>query len=96
MTNTMKILMAGAAATLGLASAAVAQQSGQPNNAQHQTMTPEQHRQMMSDGTMGEGQMKMIMNDPQKREQMTEMMAGCNRMMQMMGNMSDMNGKPNK
>lgn len=94
MTNTMKILMAGAAAALGLASAAVAQQSGQPNSAQHQTMTPEQHRQMMSGGKMGEGQMKMMMNDPQMRKQMTEMMGNCNRMMQMMGGMSG-SAKPN-
>ena len=94
MTKTMKMLMAGAAASLGLASAAVAQQGTQQNDAQHQTMTPEQHRQMMSGGNMGQGQMNMMMNDPQMRKQMTEMMTNCNRMMQMMSNMSDMDMKP--
>lgn len=93
MTKTMKILMAGAAASLGLASAAVAQQGTQQNSAQHQTMTPEQHRQMMSGGNMGQGQMNMMMNDPEMRKQMTEMMGNCNRMMQMMGSMSDMKPK---
>lgn len=95
MKKTMKILVAGAVAGLGLASAALAQQSTQQNTAQHQTMTPEQHRQMMSGGNMGQGHMNMMMNDPQMRKQMTEMMANCNRMMQMMGNMSGMNIKPN-
>lgn len=93
MTKTMKMLMAGAAASLGLASAAVAQQGTQQNSAQHQTMTPEQHRQMMSGGNMGQGQMNMMMNDPEMRKQMTEMMGNCNRMMQMMGSMSDMKPK---
>ena len=93
MTKTMKMLMAGAAASLGLASAAVAQQGTQQNSAQNQTMTPEQHRQMMSAGNMGQGQMNMMMNDPEMRKQMTEMMGNCNRMMQMMGSMSDMKPK---
>lgn len=96
MTNTVKIVVTGAVAALGLASAAVAQQTAQPNNAQGQAMTPQQHRQMMSGGNMGQGNMGMMMNDPQMRKQMTDMMAGCTRMMQMMGNMSGMNAKPNR
>ena len=94
MTKTVKILVTGAVAALGLGSAAVAQQSNQPNSAQQQTMTPEQHRQMMSGGNMGQGHMQM-MNDPQMRKQMMEMMGSCTRMMQMMGNMSGMNSKTN-
>lgn len=92
MTKTIKMMVTGVVAGLGLASAAVAQQSTQQKTAQHQTMTPEQHRQMMSGGNMGQGQMQM--NNPQMHKQMMEMMASCNRMMQMMGNMSDMNMKP--
>ena len=92
MTKSMKMVVTGIVAGLGLASAAVAQQSTQQNTAQHQTMTPEQHRQMMSGGNMGQGQMQM--NNPQMHKQMTEMMARCTRMMKMMGNMSDMNMKP--
>lgn len=94
MTKTVKILVTGAVGAFSLGSAAVAQQSTQPNSAQRQTMTPEQHRQMMSGGNMGEGQMNM-MNDPQMRKQMMDMMANCNRMMQMMGNMSGMNTSRN-
>ena len=95
MTKSMKMVVTGVVAGLGLASAAVAQQSPQQNTAQHQGMTPEQHRQMMSGGNMGQGQMNMTINDPQMRKQMTDMMASCNRMMQMMGNMSAMNANPN-
>ena len=90
MTKRMKIVVTGIVAGLGLASAAVAQQSPQQNAEQRQGMTPEQHRQMMSGGNMGQGQM-MMMNDPQMRKQMMDMMASCTRMMQMMGNMSGMN-----
>ncbi len=48
---------------------------------------------MMSGGNMGKGQMQM--NDPQMHKQMMEMMASCNRMMQMMGNMSGMDSRAN-
>ena len=92
MTKRMKIVVTGIVAGLGLASAAVAQQSPQQNTEQRQGMTPEQHRQMMSGGNMGQGQMQM--NDPQMRKQMMDMMASCNRMMQMMGNMSGMSSTP--
>lgn len=92
MTKTMKMMVTGIVAGLGLASAAVAQQSPQQNTAQRQGMTPEQHRQMMSGGNMGQGQMQM--NGPMHKEMM-EMMASCNRMMQMMGNMSGTNSRAN-
>lgn len=95
MRKTVKIVVTGAVAAFSLGSAAVAQQTAQPNNAQRQTMTPEQHRQMMSGGNMGQGHMGMMMNDPQMRKQMTDMMGSCTRMMQMMGNMSGMNARPN-
>ena len=95
MTKTMKMLVMGVVGAVGLTSAAVAQQSTQQNTAQRQGMTPEQHRQMMSGGNMGQGHMNMMMNDPQMRKQMTDMMANCNRMMQMMGNMSGTNTRPN-
>ena len=95
MTKTIKMLMTGVVGAVGLSSAAVAQQSTQQDNAQHQGMTPEQHRQMMAGGNMAKGQMNMMMNDPQMRKQMTDMMASCTRMMQMMGNMSAMDANPN-
>lgn len=94
MTKSMKMIVTGVVAGLGLASVAVAQQkSPLQNSAQRQGMTPEQHRQMMSGGNMGKGQMQM--NDPQMHKQMMEMMASCNRMMQMMGNMSGMDSRAN-
>lgn len=90
MNNNLKMIGMGALAALGLASAAVAQQ----NNAQKPAMSAEQHRQMMSGGSGNGGMMGMMMNDPEMRKQMTEMMSNCNRMMEKMGNMSSMDMKP--
>lgn len=88
----LKMIGIGALAAVGLASAAVAQNS----NARQPAMSAEQHRQMMSDGTMrGGGQMMgMMMNDPEMRKQMADMMGQCNRMMKQMGDMSNMDMKP--
>ncbi len=82
MTNTLKIAAVGALAALGLASAAVAQQS----SGQMPNMTAQQHQQMMAGG-MQNGQMMATMADPQMRQQMMQMMKDCNQMMQQMGNM---------
>lgn len=90
MKNNLKIIGIGAVAAFGLASAAVAQQ----NNPQKPAMSGEQHRQMMSGGMQNGGMMGMMMNDPEMRKQMTEMMSNCNRMMEKMGNMSGMDMKP--
>ena len=90
MKNNLKIIGLSALAALGLASAAVAQQS----NAQKPAMSAEQHRQMMSGGTENGGMMGMMKNDPEMRKQMTEMMSNCNRMMEKMGNMFGMDMKP--
>lgn len=92
MKKNLKIIGVGALAAIGLASAAVAQQS----DAQQPAMSAEQHRQMMSGGNMaGNGQMMgMMMNDPEMRKQMAEMMDNCNRMMKQMGSMSNMDVKP--
>ncbi len=90
MKKNLKIIGMGALAALGLASAAVAQQS----SPQKPAMSAEQHRQMMSGG-MENGRMTgMMMNDPEMRKQMTEMMSNCNRMMEKMGNMSGKDMKP--
>ncbi len=86
MKKNLKIVAVGALAAIGLASGAVAQQNST-------AMSAEQPRQTMSGG-MQNGQMMTMMADPKMREQMTEMMAGCNRMMQKMGNMSNMDMKP--
>ena len=89
MMNNLKIAAVGALAALGFASAAVAQQSG----AQKPNMPVGQHQQMKS-GSMHNGQMMATMADPQMRQQMMEMMKGCNQMMQHMGDMSQGNTKP--
>lgn len=89
MTNTFKIAAVGALAALGLASAAVAQQS----NAQKPNMSAEQHQQMMSGG-MQHGQMKPMMADPKMQQQMMQMMKDCNQMMQQMGNMPRADATP--
>ncbi len=92
MKKNLKIIGVGALAAVGLASAAVAQQS----NTQQPAMSAEQHRQMMSDGNkMGNGQMMgKMMTDPEMRKQMGAMMDNCNRMMKQMGSMSNMDMKP--
>lgn len=80
----LKIAAVGAVAAFGLATAAVAQQG----NTQRQPMTAQQHREMMSGGMMGNGQKtKMMMDNPKMRQQMTDMMASCNKMMRQMGSM---------
>lgn len=89
MMNTLKIAAVGAVAALGLASAAVAQQS----SGQKPNMTAQQHQQMMAGG-MQNGQMMATMADPQMRQQMMEMMKGCNQMMQQMGNMARTDATP--
>lgn len=89
MINTLKIAAVGAVAALGLASAAVAQQS----SGQKPNMTAQQHQQMMSGG-MQNGQMMATMADPQMGQQMMEMMKGCNQMMKQMGDMRGMNSPP--
>jgi hypothetical protein len=77
MTKTMKMIVTGVVGAVGLTSAAVAQQSTQQNTAQHQGMTPEQHRQMMSGGNMGQGQMQGQMQG-MTPEQHRQMMSGGN------------------
>lgn len=89
MTNTFKIAAVGALAALGLASAAVAQQS----SAQKPNMSAEQHQQMMSGG-MQHGQMMGMMADPKMQQQMIQMMKDCNQMMQQMGNMPGAKAAP--
>ena len=77
MTNILKIAAVGALAAFGLASAAVAQQNNEPKP----NMSAQQHQQMRSGG-MQNGHMVEMMADPKMRQQMTEMMKGCNQMMQ--------------
>ena len=85
--NTFKIVAIGAAGFLGLASAgALAQQA----DAQRSPANPQMNQQMMGNGGM-KGMMGM-MNDPEMRKEMTEMMSNCNRMMERMGTMSGAQG----
>lgn len=85
MTRKLKFAALGAVAAAGLASAgALAQQT----EGQRTPANPQSNQQMMRDGGMPGGGMMAMMNDPEMRRQMTEMMANCNRMMERMGNMS--------
>jgi len=92
MKKNLKIAGVGFLAAVGLASAAVAQKS----DAQQPAMSAEQHRQMMSDGNkIGSGQMMgKMMTDSEMQKQMGAMMGICNRMMDQMGSMSNMDMKP--
>ncbi len=74
----IKVAALGAITALGITTAALAQ----PANTRPQMpqMTPEQHRQMMSNGgMMGRGNMMMSGTD------MAQMMNHCQKMMAMMG-----------
>lgn len=91
MINTLKIAAVGAVAALGLGSVAVAQQS----SGQKPNMTAQQHQRMMAGG-MQNGQMTATMADPQMRQQMMQMMQGCNQMMKQMGNMPRTDATPKR
>ena len=90
MTRNFKMAALGAVAALGLASAGALAQQG---NTQRAPANPQMNEQMMRDGGMAGGGMMAMMNDPEMRRQMTEMMSNCNRMMERMGNMSG-SGQP--
>ena len=94
MTKKLKMAALGAVAAVGLASAgAFAQQAETQRTPANPQMNQGQMNQGMRDGAMmGNGMMGM-MNDPEMRRQMSEMMSNCNRMMERMGNMSGM-GQP--
>lgn len=83
MTN-LKIAALGALVTIGLASAATAQQVVSRDQASRPTTSGQK-------GMMGHNQ--MMMNDPEMRKQMTDMMDGCSKMMKKMGDMQ-MDAKP--
>lgn len=88
--NKLKVIGLGTFAAAGIATAAVAQES----NTQRPAMSAEQHRQMMSGANQGGQMQNGMMADPQMHKQMMTMMENCNRMMQHMGSMSNMNMKP--
>ena len=84
--NTFKMTALGALATVGLATTAVAQPKvdHRPDRAQN---TQEQQRGEMRGGMQGDmSEMEMsgmmaMMNDPEMRAEMMEMMRNCNEMM---------------
>lgn len=82
MKKTLKIALVGTLAALGMTSAAIAQQP----TAQKPAMSAQEHQKMMS-GSM-KGHDGMMMNDPEMRKQMTQMMDNCNKMMNKMGSMA--------
>lgn len=80
-----KIAALGAVTTLGLAAAtSTAQRANQPSPA------PPQQRQMDHSKSMDH---QAMMNDPEMRRHMIEMMNSCSQMMQRMGNMPPMKGQ---
>ncbi len=88
----VKSIAAGLLAA-GLASAAFAQSTtapkqAEPASANHQTM----NHKMVGQGNMS-GMMNM-MNDPQMREQMNQMMGSCQRMMDQMSHGSNNSSRP--
>jgi hypothetical protein len=75
--NGLKMAALGTFAALGLASAAIAQpQVDQPSGNE----ASPGHKQMEQGNMAG---MMTMMNDPEMRQAMMEMMHGCNKMMQM-------------
>ena len=82
--NTFKMTALGALATVGLATTAVAQSKvdHRPDRAQN---TQEQQRAEMRGGMQGDMRemsgMMAMMNDPEMRAEMMEMMRNCNEMM---------------
>ena len=90
MTSKTRMMAVSAVAAIGLASAGAFAQ--QPSNSQRTQGSSQSHQQMMRDGGGMMGMMGM-MNDPEMRQQMTEMMRNCNRMMERMNNMSDAKAK---
>lgn len=85
MTKNFKTAALTAVAALGLASAgAFAQQT----STERAPANPQMNQRMMQNGGDMKGGMMGMMNDPEMRKQMTEMMKNCNRMMEQMGSMS--------
>ena len=80
--NNFKITALGALATIGLASAAIAQPKvdHQPDRAQGAQQQERGEMQGDMSGMEMSGMMAM-MNDPEMRAQMMEMMRNCNEMM---------------
>ena len=80
--NNFKITALGALATIGLASAAIAQPKvdHQPDRAQSAQQQERGEMQGDMSGMEPSGMMAM-MNDPEMRAEMMEMMRNCNEMM---------------
>lgn len=87
--NPLKIAAFGTLATLGLSTAAVAQQG----SSQKPNRSAQQHQQMMS-GAMQGGQAMPMMAEPEMRQQMMQMMKGCHQMMQQVENMPRASATP--
>lgn len=80
MRSKLKIAAIGAGAALAVASASALAQ--QPTNPSPQPNAPMNHQMMKDGGGLG---MMGMMQDPEMRRQMSEMMSNCNRMMERMG-----------
>ncbi|OBX18939.1 hypothetical protein A9995_10380 [Erythrobacter sp. QSSC1-22B] len=74
--TTLKIAALSAFAALGISSAALAQTKDERSE---KNAMPADHSEMMA-GDMGG--MKGMMNDPEMREQMKQMMSNCHKMME--------------
>ena len=89
----MKVATFGAIAALGLmATGALAQ----PQSAPGAVDRAQASQQSQSDQEMRHGGQSMMMNDPEMRQEMMEMMKKCNRMMDRMANMANMSEGDNQ
>jgi hypothetical protein len=86
----MKINVKGSllAAALGFGAITAASAAQQPAQTTQRPITPMGNQMPMGQAPMMSGERPM-MHNPEMRAQMSEMMRGCNRMMQRMGSMRD-------
>lgn len=95
MTRKIKFTAVAAVAAVGFATAAVAQQAS-PQAPSTAPAAERQGHMMGQGGQMGRGMMGgMMMNDPEMRSQMVQMMKNCNRMMERMSDGPRPAQKPN-
>lgn len=92
---TRKIKLIAAVGAVGFATAAVAQQAS-PQAPSTAPAAERQGHMMDQGGQMGHGMMGgMMMNDPEMRAEMVQMMKNCNRMMERMSDGQRPAQKPN-
>lgn len=95
MSRKINLAAIAAVAAAGFATAALAQQ-GSPQAPTNAPAAERQGHMMGQGGQMGHGMMgDMMMNDPEMRAEMVQMMKNCNRMMERMSDGQRPAQKPN-